>query len=531
MRHKPTLDTKIEALGGIDVWKIPGMDRLREVPAPRPILCTSCLAPPPCSRGWSMQNRRSPAPNIVRKRLSAGAQAFVIDLIYSFFPLVLMDDSPYLPWNLCAPPAQPAREQPRVCSVRVASFPGPGLCLARVDGGTAGTEGSEPKPRNSYSQDLITFLDPSKNGGHHRTATLRLEVRPGCRCELRTVRTSPPRRARATHTFAEQVMRAIVDPEREVELGESCYYCVVRYGTVDCKASNRDAPTEEVITGTPTVATAPYFSSKVRRGPAWQLRMGRAMRLTRRGGDQVVFECPQMRTTSVRSQTRVPAWGAAFEFAIEDPSADWLCVDVFRLRAQGEGCDTCVLRHLVSLADLLDSRLVRPAPPRCPPRAARPARRGPGGSRTPGLVKARTGQSAPRPWSCSSSRWQITRDILPQRLDLFHTPEVRPTVAVRGETLPGSMGAFSRRRSYAPGPGAGKVEVVFGVKTSAWTPSLATHREIKGRTLAGAAPQRDGGGTIAVCLASATMLPRWDSGARLRLSPRALGPAAPFRPR
>ena len=74
-------------------------------------------------------------------------------------------------------------------------------------------------------------------------------------------------------------MRAIVDPEREVELGESCYYCVVRYGTVDCKASNRDAPTEEVITGTPTVATAPYFSSKVRRGPAWQLRMGRAMRL------------------------------------------------------------------------------------------------------------------------------------------------------------------------------------------------------------------------------------------------------------
>jgi len=341
-----------------------------------------------------MQNCRSPAPNIVRKRLSAGAQAFVIDLIYSFFPLVLMDDSPYLPWNLCAPPAQPAREQPRVCSGRVASFPGPGLCLARVDGGTAGTEGSEPKPRNSYSQDLITFLDPSKNGGHHRTATLRLEVRPGCRCELRTVRTSPPRRARATHTFAEQVMRAIVDPEREVELGESCYYCVVRYGTVDCKASNRDAPTEEVITGTPTVATAPYFSSKVRRGPAWQLRMGRAMRLTRRGGDQVVFECPQMRTTSVRSQTRVPAWGAAFEFAIEDPSADWLCVDVFRLRAQGEGCDTCVLRHLVSLADLLDSRLVRPAPPRCPPRAARPARRGPGGSRTPdwskpGLVKAR----------------------------------------------------------------------------------------------------------------------------------------------
>ena len=94
---------------------------------------------------------------------------------------------------------QPAREQPRVCSGRVASFPGPGLCLARVDGGTAGTEGSEPKPRNSYSQDLITFLDPSKNGGHHRTATLRLEVRPGCRCELRTVRTSPPRRARATH--------------------------------------------------------------------------------------------------------------------------------------------------------------------------------------------------------------------------------------------------------------------------------------------------------------------------------------------
>jgi len=50
MRHKPTLDTKIEALGGIDVWKIPYMDRLREVPAPRPILCTSCLAPPPYSR-------------------------------------------------------------------------------------------------------------------------------------------------------------------------------------------------------------------------------------------------------------------------------------------------------------------------------------------------------------------------------------------------------------------------------------------------------------------------------------------------